>query len=110
MQNKQQHIIFKLITLIVVVAVLLPSIIKFSHALENHKHDVCTDYQTSHFHTIDLDCEFYKFNINTLASFTPLSFDIFIPNNNFSITTSQYLFISEYQRLGFALRGPPQVV
>jgi hypothetical protein len=64
-QIKQQIISFLSITL--VLAVLFPSVVKMQHVFENHKHEVCKGEKQSHFHEIDFDCEFYKFN---LTSFT----------------------------------------
>lgn len=93
-------------------AVLLPSAVKLSHAFNHHTHEVCesdNDSQT-HFHESDIDCDFYKFKLNTqyYSKLTPTN--LVSIDNNFKITTSQYEFVSDYQKLQTALRGPPQMI
>lgn len=105
----RQHILFKGLTLILVLAFLLPSAVKFLHIFEHHQHEVCYGESDAHFHTLDVDCEFYKFKINT--PFT-------LPENLTALTvypeinifnTKEYCFLSEYQRLHFTRRGPPSI-
>lgn len=100
---------FKVFTLILALALLLPSAIKFLHVFESHQHEICDGEVNAHFHTLDLDCEFYKFKLN--IPFT-------IPDNIVQQITyaeikpvipSQYSFLSDYQRLHFSRRGPPQI-
>ncbi|MFD1061730.1 hypothetical protein ACFQ1Q_00630 [Winogradskyella litorisediminis] len=101
------HIIIKISALLLVLAVLAPSIVKFSHGFQNHEHEICLGESDSHFHSIDIDCEFYKFKLNTqyvhiLKPINILEFDV-----KTSEIKSQYAFISDYQRLQTSLRGPP---
>lgn len=63
--KQQQHIAFKIAAIVLLLAVLMPSAVKFTHIFENHKHEVCTDYSTKHMHEINLECEFFKFKLNT---------------------------------------------
>ena len=110
MNQTQTHIVYKSFIIVLVVALLVPSIVKFAHIFENHKHEVCETPQKSHFHEFDVDCEFYKFKLNPQVNTT---FDDFVALNiddNFKLITSQYHFISDYQRLSFSLRGPPSLV
>ncbi|MGB1308510.1 MAG: hypothetical protein ACPG6B_06345 [Oceanihabitans sp.] len=106
----KEHIIFKILTLVLVCFLLMPSIVKLAHVFENHKHEVCIDKQETHFHTLDLDCEFYKFKVNNNFTFNTHTINLFSIENNHKVYTSQYQFISSYQRLSFALRGPPQLI
>lgn len=110
MHQIKQHITLKLLAITLVLAVLLPAVIKFNHIFEDHKHEVCDQPQDTHFHNIDLDCEFYKFHLNTLytSSVTAITFDI--TNENYTILSSQYQFVSDFQKLPFPLRGPPKLV
>lgn len=108
--KQQQHIAFKFIALVILLAVLLPSAVKFTHVLENHKHEVCTDHSSIHMHEIDVECEFYKFKINPVFSFNFELITFKKPQKKQHLITSQYHFISAYQKLGFALRGPPQLI
>ncbi|WP_452230286.1 MULTISPECIES: hypothetical protein [unclassified Lacinutrix] len=111
MKPIQEHSIFKFVTILLIVTILIPSIVKLGHVFENHKHDVCTDnLSQTHLHTLDLECEFYKFKVNSSFVFQAPAFHLIYVENNHKVHTSQYQFISEYQRLSFALRGPPQLV
>ncbi|MGB6268565.1 MAG: hypothetical protein WBF67_06085 [Olleya sp.] len=106
----QQNIFIKIASVVLLLAVLLPSAVKFAHVLEQHKHEVCTDNSSTHMHEMDLDCEFYKFKINPVFSFKIDYSALETPIQNYLKITSQYHFISTYQKLGIALRGPPQLV
>ena len=107
MQNLKQHIIFKIVTLSIVIALLTPSVVKFSHLFEHHKHEVCLGEFQDHLHTLDIDCDFYKFKLNTPFTFSNFDFVLFSIENNHQINTSQYSFLSNYQKLHFSLRAPP---
>ncbi len=93
-------------------AVLLPSVVKLTHAFNHHKHEVCDSDKThqTHFHESDLDCDFYKFKLTTqyYPELTPTNLSSIY--NNFKITSSQYEFSSDFQKLQPALRGPPQLI
>ncbi len=109
MRFLRQHILFKIFTLLLVLTLILPSAVKFMHIFETHQHEVCYGEAEAHFHTFDIDCEFYNFKTN--IPFT-------LPENaSFSNTylaikqviSTDYSFLSEYQRLHFSLRGPPTI-
>lgn len=53
------------IAVLLTAAILLPTSVKFAHIFEDHKHELCEDFNTVHIHDLDLDCEFYKFKLNT---------------------------------------------
>ncbi len=110
MQNIKEHIIFKTLTIVLVISLITPTLVKFAHVFENHKHEVCLSKQQAHLHTLDLECEFYKFKVNNTFTFKVVNFNLLSIVNNHKVYSSQYQFISEYQRLSFALRGPPQLV
>ncbi|SHH55578.1 hypothetical protein [Winogradskyella jejuensis] len=107
MKDFKLHIIARISALLLVIAILAPSMVKFSHGFQNHEHEICYGKSTSHFHELDIDCEFYKFKLNTqyvhlLKPIDVLEFNIKNPD-----VKSQYSFISDYQRLQTSLRGPP---
>lgn len=107
MKHKTQHILFKSAAILLLLVVLFPSAVKFTHVFENHKHEVCSNPSDSHFHEIEIDCEFYKFKLNN--TFSLVLNDVIIPNikNNHKNIISQYFYINSYRSLGIALRGPP---
>ena len=93
----------------IVLTLLLPSAVKFMHIFENHKHEVCYGEAEAHFHTLDIDCEFYNFKLNTPFTFPDkVSFIITKVEIKTPITTD-YSFLSDYQRLHFSRRGPPEI-
>ena len=106
MLKDRNHIII-LVSLTLVICLLIPSGVKLAHVFENHKHEVCTNKSSVHFHSLDLDCEFYKFKIANQLLHTFKNIELINTINNHGITESQYQFISQYQQLQFSLRGPP---
>lgn len=110
MQDIKEHIIFKTLTIVLVISLITPTLVKFAHIFESHKHEVCLGKQQAHLHTLDLDCEFYKFKINNNFTFKTHTYNLLHVGNNNIRFNSQYEFIADNQRLGFALRGPPQLV
>lgn len=107
MNNYKQHIAFRITTLLIVVCLVLPSVVKFSHLFTHHEHEVCLGENQSHLHELDMDCEFYKFNINHQTILTSFEFVPLEVTNNLEVISSGYLFLSSFQRLHFSLRGPP---
>lgn len=103
------HIAFRLLSFILLVGLLAPSAVKIAHIFEHHKHVVCLGEDSTHIHQVDLDCQFHDFQLNNnfLVAINYCSFHI--ENEIQSQIISQYHFISDYQRLPFSLRGPPQV-
>lgn len=110
MKLLKEHIIFKCITLLLVCFLLTPSFVKLGHVFENHKHEICIEKQNTHIHALDLDCEFYKFKVNNNFTLNVLTFNLLTLELHPKVYTSQYHFISDYQRLPYALRGPPQLI
>ncbi|WP_246067737.1 hypothetical protein [Changchengzhania lutea] len=106
----KEHIAFKTVTVLLILTLLVPSAVKFSHIFANHKHEVCLGEQTTHLHEFDLDCEFYKFKLNTAYTFEVLTVDFLSRIKSTEPIASQYFFISKFQRLQTALRGPPALV
>ncbi|GGH41684.1 hypothetical protein IA57_11555 [Mangrovimonas yunxiaonensis] len=98
---------FKLTTLLLVVTLLLPTAHKLAHAFSGHKHEVCTSQGEDHIHSHEVECEFYKFKINTDFTAITHTYTLIKSNADFTPIISQYAFISDYQKLPFSLRGPP---
>ncbi|WP_431134365.1 hypothetical protein [Psychroserpens mesophilus] len=107
MNTYKQHIAFRIATLAIVICLVLPTVVKFSHIFAHHKHEVCLGENQSHLHEIDVDCEFYKFNLNHQTTLTSFEFSPLEVAKNQQVITSRYFFLSTFQRLHFSLRGPP---
>ena len=106
----RQQIGFHFIALVLAVTLLLPSAVKFMHIFEKHHHEVCYGEASAHFHTLDIDCEFYKFQLNSAyiipeQNFALLEYHLIKP-----IKKAEYGFLSEFQQLHFSLRGPPELI
>ena len=104
--------LFKTLAFLLVLAVLLPSAVKLSHVFTHHTHEVCENDQSldTHFHESNIDCDFYKFKLTTQFYLQNKLVTLTSPEENFKITDSQYEFVSDYQKLQTALRGPPQMI
>lgn len=112
MNHIKENIIFKTLTILLVITLIAPSIVKFSHVFthSNHKHDVCKGLKTTHLHEIDLDCEFYKFQLNNhfLSSFKK---DHWLQTPYYKqVHFLTYKFLNNHRPLSFSLRGPPVLV
>lgn len=110
MQKVKLHITFKIATLTLVMAFLLPTAVKFSHIFEHHQHIVCNDDITTHLHASDVDCDFYKFKLNTQyhSLFEYISAPLEV--SYFKINSTLYSFLNNHRQLSFSLRGPPLLV
>ena len=106
----KKHIISKCIVILLSIVLVIPLIVKLNHVFENHEHEVCTNSQTTHLHKLDLDCEFYKFKLQTqtyeneyvyrLHTNSDIQKPVVVPFSNChpTIITS------------FHLRGPPGLI
>jgi len=106
----KEHIAFKITTICLALTLLVPTYVKFAHLFSDHKHDICLGEQSTHMHELNIDCDFYKFKLSTDYTFTCHNYTIFKPKKQSLEIASQYEFISEYQRLQTALRGPPFLI
>jgi len=104
--------VFKVLAIVLVIAVLLPSAVKLNHIFTHHEHEVCDekDALQTHFHELDVECDFYKFKLTTQYYFQNELTTTIDAIDNFKISVSQYEFVSNYQKRHTALRGPPQMI
>ena len=87
--------------------ILFPLFIQFFHALEGHKHIVCTEH-TTHIHKTKIDCKICDFN------FTPFTYNpaialknkTFIEYKTLSYNRYNYLYSSRINS-SKNLRAPP---
>ncbi|WP_052466944.1 hypothetical protein [Psychroserpens damuponensis] len=111
MQNNNLHPMLRLFTAFVIVALLMPIVVKSTFIFEEHHHDICIDDLTdSHFHTKDLHCELYKFtaynNFVTFQNYNELLIQEFTQQS----INSNYYFLNNHRSLSFSLRGPPRLI
>lgn len=88
-------------------ALLLPSVISISHMFAHDEILVCDNYSDTHLHKKNIDCELCELHSTPFLSFDIENFNLLQPlvvNKKF---LNSYLFLSDYQKLSFELRGPP---
>lgn len=107
MIHQTEHKTFKLIAVLLLVAFILPSAVKFTHAFNHHQHEICLGDATTHLHKYDADCNFYKFQVNKNFTLSNFEAGFFIEKEINAQITKPYAFLSDYQQLHFSLRGPP---
>ena len=107
MYNYKQHIAFRITTLFIVVCLVLPSVVKFSHIFAHHEHEVCLGENQSHLHEIDMDCEFYKFNLSNSFYFKTEDYKINFNVPSQILNTKYHTYLRSHQQLSTYLRGPP---
>lgn len=110
MKTIKEHIIFKIVTLTLVATLLVPTALKFAHIFTHHKHDICLGEKSTHLHELNIDCDFYKFKLSNNFTLAFFNFNLFTPKEKPLKIVSQYQFLSDYQRLQTALRGPPHLI
>ena len=110
MTKIKAHIGFKISLVVLLIALLVPSFVKLAHAFEMHKHEVCKAPQKSHYHELDLDCEFYKFKLSNALSFQPDEFSLLAINQIFEVDNFYKSFYNNSQINKPSLRGPPQLI
>lgn len=110
MKPLKEHIVFRLLTVLLVITLLVPAGLKLAHVFEHHKHEVCKGGNETHIHKVDLDCKFQKFQLNH---------HLFLTENTFNYTPFfvtlkspliSYKYLINYQHLSFSLRAPPHSV
>ena len=110
MNNYKQHIAFRIATIIIVLCLVLPSVVKFSHTFSDHEHEICLGENQSHFHEIDMDCEFYKFNLSNsfFVKIDDFKFNFIVPSQ--LLNTKYHTYLISHQQLHTYLRGPPSLM
>jgi hypothetical protein len=94
-------------TLLLVLCILAPIAVKLSHAIYEHESLECSEPAAIHVHEIELDCDFQKFKLSTQYYSVPTKFENKIVAVERVKNFNFYTFLSKYQKLHFALRGPP---
>lgn len=89
------------------VALLLPSVLNISHIYAHDEIVVCDNFSDTHLHKKNIDCELCKLQSTPFLSFEIQNFNLFQPLEINKKFFNSYLFLSDYQKLSFELRGPP---
>ncbi len=109
MNNSKQHIAYKFVAFLVIACLVMPAMVKLSHAIHhNHDHVVCIEKDQVHFHNIEYDCEFYKFNINHSLFIEHYEYEVASNPETCTLEIAYYNYLNGHQQLTAFLRGPPQ--
>ena len=110
MKNNKRHIAFRVTTILIVLCLALPSAVKFLHIFAHHEHEVCLGENQSHFHEIELDCEFNKFNLGSSVFIKVEYFSLINHEISDKEIITYQTFLKSHQQLSTYLRGPPYLV
>lgn len=111
MSKLKLHISFKGLALLLAMAILSPNAVKLTHAFSHHTHEVCVDgLSDTHLHSLDLDCEFYKFKLQKDITFIASSYSEAEVSTSTRLSGTLYVFSYTHQHLSFSLRAPPVLV
>lgn len=110
MHKIKEHIISKLITLVLALVLLVPTLYKFGHIFAHHEHDICKGEKATHLHEINTDCDLHKFKLNNHYYFSIAYQELFHETAIYKIPVLTYKFLNNHRPLSFSLRGPPALV
>lgn len=100
---------FKALTFVLAMTLLMPSLVKFADAFSHHQHEICNGENQTHLHKSDIDCSICKFKLSVPFSVPTIEFEFIPTEYHHQKSNAFYSFLSDYQRLHFLLRGPPQI-
>ncbi|HET8885059.1 MAG TPA: hypothetical protein VFM70_01770 [Salinimicrobium sp.] len=98
----------KIALLILAVLLLFPSAVSFAHIFAQHEHKVCSKH-TVHIHQKNFECELFKFKPSPIFTTDFIEFRSDFVASPDAFYPETYQFLSDYQKLAFALRGPPTI-
>lgn len=89
-QKTKIGVYHKIIGLIIALSFFAPASAKFVHLLNHKEHVVCKGENTTHFHALDIDCDFFKTKVHNqflwkIDDFKTLAQQYYVPYfNNYS--------------------------
>ncbi|MCH2032644.1 MAG: hypothetical protein MK202_03905 [Tenacibaculum sp.] len=104
------QLIRKYISLTLLIIILAPSVIQFTHIVSEEHHDVevCQSQDEQHYHDHDMECELCKFNLNDFSEISIVTIPTIDIQKNNNEQSFYYSFKSEINT-SFLLRGPPSL-
>ena len=92
---------------ILLLCMALPSVVKFNHAIREHKGLHCSAEARTHFHASEFDCVFHKFKLATSFYPTLFVFEAFVPLAYLGYQLPGYFLLKSREPLSYGLRAPP---
>jgi len=110
---QQNHIVSRLLSLVLVIAIITPTLVKgYHHAFEHHENDTSFQKEVSldaFVYELHSDCELCKFKLNTNFYDTPNVESSTFQQITSSIKVSYYELLHSYSIDASHLRGPPSL-
>lgn len=104
--NFREQLFRKITSIAFVLALLMPTMVQFAHALEGHEHKVCNNFST-HIHKTKLNCAVCDFHFSTF-NYSPENLFAFNKIETFQKTEIEYFFTeTTSSSFHYLLRGPP---
>jgi len=105
-----EKIIHKVLSCILILVLLFPIGIGFSHTMEHHEHDVCIAKSEKHLHSQKNNCSYLHY-------FTPIQYQV--QDFSYSVLLSNFIYSKQVLSLesfyfldktsSFLVRGPPTI-
>ncbi|MCY2687093.1 hypothetical protein [Salinimicrobium sp. TH3] len=87
--------------------ILFPSAVDFAHVFAGHQHYYCNHYAEAHFHEKSVDCEIIHLQHNSFSIPAINLWVLHTPEVDKTSAGKDYIYLSTFQKLHFALRAPP---
>jgi hypothetical protein len=104
-----KHIRTTFLAYCIVLAIVFPSIIQFTHIFESHEHIFCGNIET-HLHEQKLDCELDLFQVITYNFVPQLVYKRFPPEEQYAVEILTATTVYSSLKQTHSLRGPPSLL
>ena len=104
------YFIHKILSYILIIVLLFPIGVGFSHTLENHEHAVCTAKKEQHIHTQKINCSYLHYFTNVQSQGQDFNFSVLLPDFIYSkqvLSLENIYFLSSTS--SYLVRGPPTI-
>jgi hypothetical protein len=106
----RNYFIHKALSYILIIVLLFPIGIGFSHTLENHEHDICTAKKEQHMHSQKINCSYLHYFSNIQSQGPDFNFSVLLSNFIYSkqiLSLDNIYFLSSISSC--LVRGPPTI-
>ena len=94
-------------SLLLMIALMMPSVVKLVHMCEDHEHIVCND-QSTHLHKTESKCDTCSFHLASFSNDLTEFPELFVPSvhlkSQVNFASQQYCF---FKKTNTRLRAPP---
>lgn len=104
------NIIHKAISYILILVLLFPLGITFSHVMDNHGHDICIAKKEKHIHSEKINCSYLHYFTNIQSQDLVSNFSAPLPNSIYKkkvLSLKSFYFL--YSITAYLVRGPPTI-